>query len=684
MPSRQIFFTFLALTVLFISACGSPASGRKQPGAVGGVLDLRDWDFKKDGPVKLDGEWSFYWKKFLKPENYYHDDIHGSAGFIKVPGVWNGYVVNGTKISGEGYASYRLKVLVNPRTGLMGFKFPHFSTAFSFYVNGRKVTSAGNIGKTPATSIPEYAPHVVEYTPQKQSLELLLLISNFDYKKGGPWESFQFGNFKDLNKMREKRIVFDLFLIGSLIIMGLYHFGLYTLRQKDKSTLTFGLFCVLIGCSLLTKQEIVLYHIFPEISWPLLLMLEFIPMYIGLPVFGMFTYSLFPREFLKKAVAALALIGFILSLFVVLTPVRIHSHLVITFEVVTSITCIYAIYALALALIRKREGAFVFLCGFFILFISIINDILFANNIINTGYFVHLGLFLFVFFQAYLLSSRFSKAFTTVARLSRELEIKSEDLAEKNRELLQLDQVKDEFLSNISHELKTPITSISGFSKIIKKKFKILLAGCNLDDKKQTRAAAQIEGNIDIIFSETARLTGVVNKLVDFTDIGSGRALWEKNEVNLADIMDEVFKTYLPLYKTKGIQLELETENIVPVITADKKRLVQVLDNLLSNALKFTDRGGITCSLKYEKKRIVVSISDTGIGIDPVDYGKIFNKFEQVGESLTEKPSGVGLGLPLSKMIVEHYGGKIWVDSVSGRGSTFRFTLPVDSTDPVD
>jgi DNA-binding response OmpR family regulator len=132
------------------------------------------------------------------------------------------------------------------------------------------------------------------------------------------------------------------------------------------------------------------------------------------------------------------------------------------------------------------------------------------------------------------------------------------------------------------------------------------------------------------------------------------------------------------LFEQKNLQLIKQIDTAVPELTGDKDKLIQVIINLISNSVKFTDHGSITCKVAQDKSDIIVSITDTGIGIAKEDFGAVFEQFKQVGgDTLTDKPKGTGLGLPICKEIIEHHGGRIWLESEVGKGSTFSFSLPI-------
>jgi hypothetical protein len=182
---RRFSYTIFISALLILTACTQDSPRMDMPRAVKGQLDLSGWDFSTDGPVNLSGEWEFYWGKLLNARDLATGKYQDEKTFIWVPGIWNGHEVNGRKISGSGYATYRLKVLVRRHKGTMAFKFLSMGTAFRIYVNGQEVSSDGVVGTTPETMVPEWNPHVASFKPQGDNLEIILHVSNFYHRKGG-------------------------------------------------------------------------------------------------------------------------------------------------------------------------------------------------------------------------------------------------------------------------------------------------------------------------------------------------------------------------------------------------------------------------------------------------------------------------------------------------------------------
>ena len=237
---------------------------------------------------------------------------------------------------------------------------------------------------------------------------------------------------------------------------------------------------------------------------------------------------------------------------------------------------------------------------------------------------------------------------------------------------------KSAFLTNVSHELRTPLTSVVGFAKIIRKRLdERVFPLVPTEDRRASRAVEQVRANVGIIVTEGERLTTLINNVLDLAKIEAGKFEWHMEALPAGTIVDRAIAATEALFEEKPLSLARDVPNDLPEVSGDRDSLIQVVINLLSNAVKFTDSGLVTCRVRQLDGEVVISVSDTGAGIAEADQPRVFEQFAQVGDTLTGKPLGTGLGLPICKQIVERHGGRIWVDSKLGAGSTFSFTLPV-------
>ncbi|MFZ5906767.1 MAG: ATP-binding protein [Nitrospirota bacterium] len=248
----------------------------------------------------------------------------------------------------------------------------------------------------------------------------------------------------------------------------------------------------------------------------------------------------------------------------------------------------------------------------------------------------------------------------------------------------EIDQMKTDFISTVSHELRTPLTSVLGFTEIIEKRleenvFPLIKSA----DQGVSSIIKRIRNNIKIILSEGERLTALINDVLDISKLEAGKVEWKMEKIQVSDLIEHARFATSSLFEQKKLEFKQYIEPGLPEIMGDRDRLIQVLINLLSNAVKFTDTGHVFCQATNSGSEIVVSIADTGSGIGKEDLASVFEKFKQAGDTLTDKPRGTGLGLPICKQIIEYHGGRIWAESESARGSTFSFSLPIVSSPPV-
>ena len=275
--------------------------------------------------------------------------------------------------------------------------------------------------------------------------------------------------------------------------------------------------------------------------------------------------------------------------------------------------------------------------------------------------------------------------------LERSLELSSEELLSANkklqeniRKLKELDELKSAFLSSVSHELRTPLTSILGFAKLIDKDFKKHFKNLAQGDKKLKKKANRIVENLEVIIKEGERLTRLINDVLDIAKIESGKIEWKDEVFSLKELLEDAMTSVLGEFSQKpDVKPITEIPENLPNLCMDRDRLHQVLINLLNNAAKFTDKGYVKLWAEVKGDRVLIAVKDTGCGIPEEDKDKIFDKFHQVvhEDTLKDKPKGTGLGLAICKQIVEHYNGKIWVESELGKGSIFFIELPLKETE---
>jgi signal transduction histidine kinase len=248
---------------------------------------------------------------------------------------------------------------------------------------------------------------------------------------------------------------------------------------------------------------------------------------------------------------------------------------------------------------------------------------------------------------------------------SQELEAATNELRAANERLKELDKLKDDFVTTVSHELRTPLTSIRSFSEIVHD-----YPDLPIEERREF---------LQIIVQESERLTRLLNDILDLAKMEAGKIEWHMADIAPRAAIEQALAATKGLVRKHGkVQLETALEDDLPIVHVDADRLMQVIVNLISNAVKFSDKetGWVRLEARREEGALRVDVRDNGIGIDKKDHTRIFERFQQAGNTLTEKPAGTGLGLPISREILRHFNGEIWVESEIGKGATFSFRIP--------
>ncbi|MCA9733437.1 response regulator [candidate division KSB1 bacterium] len=650
--------------------------------AIRGLLDLRNWDFERNGIVELSGEYDFYWDELLDP-SHTSSNTAISHDYISVPGVWNEKQVEAHSLPGQGVATYKLKVLLNKTKVPLAFKFLDMATAFKFYCNGKLLTEVGQVGTTRATSEPAYLPQVVEFSADTTVLDLTILVSNFHHKKGGVWEKILLGTNADIHAKREKNIFTDIFLFASIFIIGIYHIILSLMRRQAHATLYFGLCCLLISMRRLLTSEVYFLKLFPFTSWTALCRLEYLTIFLVVPIFALFFYSLYKEDFNKPIFHAILIMGIVLSLVVLFTPVRIFSYTIPTYQTYLVFSCLYGFYVLIMSIRHKREGARLLLLGFFILFITIMNDILEYSWHLHTNEIVAFGQLGFIGSLTILIAYRYSNAFRTLDLQKAELSVTNEKYRHELQERIRTEKENKDLheklvraqkmetigllAGGVAHDLNNILSGIVSYPDLL------------LQDLK---SGSSLHTALTTIKNSGLKAAAVVQDLLTL----ARRGVMNFEPVNMNFIIKEF------LFSPEYFQLKETHKNIEFVTNLDDKlfniigspiHLRTSINNLVLNAAEAQTSGGkVTISTQnryidkpmraYEEIEegtyVVCRIEDEGAGIEPEAIKRIFEPF------YTKKVmgrSGTGLGMPVVWGVVHDHKGFIDITSAPGQGTTF-------------
>ncbi|MCB1141558.1 MAG: response regulator [Leptospiraceae bacterium] len=656
----KILFHIILTVFFFANLVNCNDNPRLQKGSPisNGVLTIPKNDSGKIGIFEIEGKWKFIPGHFILPSEIQTFSTNESFLWeVNVPGSWKD--LNLVSLRDEGFGTFFIKVVSPLPLKDLAIRFPLISSAYSVWIGSENEIHNGVISQSEEGFVPVIRTGYEILKGEEKEFFIVFHVSNFYDNSGGFWGPIVLGEKKDLIQYQFSKMRTDWILFGVIFFMSAYHLGLYYIRRNDLSPLYFGLFCFLMAFRSIISQNRYFSQILdPQWHW-IEHKIEYLTFYLAIPLFALFIDSIFPQDFHKRSLKYIVRISLGFASIVLFLPSSIYKQTLTLYQIFTLLSGLLIIYSLGKAIFNKREHILIFTIGFSFLFLGLIVDILHNLNILSIGYMTGTGVLLFFFSQSFLLSVKFSRAFFRVEELS-------SSLRSSNQRLLELDKLKDEFLANTSHELKTPLNGIIGIAE-------------SLIDGVGGELSPIASKNISLIVSSGKRLSSLVNDILDFSKMKNHEITLQLKMINLHSIVSMIHQISEPILKTKNIFFNNRIDPNLSWVEGDENRIIQILQNLIGNAIKFTEEGGIEIESKLENKQIWISIRDTGIGIPEDKIDSIFEDFKQVDASTSRLYGGTGLGLSIAKRLCELHKGKILVESEIGKGSKFTVVLPAEN-----
>jgi two-component system sensor histidine kinase ChiS len=640
--NKSKIFILLSITlIMFLTIIkGSSEVSHTQkniPMAVEGVLDLRNWDFKRDGMIKLNGEWEFYDNELHMPSDY-QSASEEAIRYKKLPGI----------LEHQGYCTYRLKLLMNNNEDLYSVKADFIQGSFELLADNRLITSVGQVGKTKNEMVLQRTPSIGSFYVENGQSYLLLRISNF-YNQYAYIDTLVLGGSSEITAIRENKLALDLFIIGCTVMAAIYSFGVFINRRKDKAQLYFAMICIIIAIRTLLVGEGFIISLLPNFNYDFFTKLKIWTFYSYIPFIILFINSSYKKIISDKFIKTSNYIALLYTLLVIFLPIKYYIYYLAPFEIFALMSLCYMMYKLSDIYIHKEENDYIVLVGLFALIITRINDILYEYSIIITGSFASLGILVFIIVNYYVLAKRQANELSRVENISAKLK--------------SLDHLKDDFFAMTSHELKTPLNGIIGLTEgIVKNKNRIL------DE--------ELREDLFLVNSSAKRLANLVNDMMTFSKLKNNEIVLNRKRVNINNVIAMVIKFSRISLNNKNVTFTSTIDENTPYVFGDEDRIQQILYNLIGNSIKFTKSGQITLSYAVKNSFVHIYVKDTGIGIPKQKLQEIFTRYEQV-DGISDKYGGTGVGLYVTKELIEIQGGSIKVSSIMGEGSEFDFTLPL-------
>ncbi|MTJ92773.1 MAG: sensor histidine kinase [Desulfovibrio sp.] len=591
------------LLLLLVSGSAAFAGPAAQPPVVEqGVLDLSSWRLNRDGPVKLDGQWEFYWNQLLAPDDFKAASPAELTGYQYFPGSWKGFVLNGQSLPGTGRATFRLRIVPGQKITDAALKVYNIPAAYKIWANGMLLTASGEPGTDADTELAHRTHKIVPFPDVSSEIELVLQISNYHFRRGGVRDSIVLSSEEPLESAHIRTWGWSLLLIGGLLFMGVYHLVLHYWRNKDVSTLYFGLYCiVLVGHFITSDSTEWVVTLFVPNHYPLFLEKLSLVCYVcSASILYRFYRSLYKNEFplFIQYFCDFRSLSFI---FLCLTQTDITVFNALHFYMLASFLLIGSyIVLLSICFLRGHTGSLFLLIGSIVIGLVAINDIFCHMGFINSILLIQEGTFVFALSQAFALAQRFSNAFREVEFLSKDLEDKNAaletEMEERNRLEQEIIKVSEEERRCLSHDLHDGLCQHLAVARL------------------RCSVLALEPGMGQEALTNLTDLSALLNESVSLA-YDLSRGLWPVEHAidGVGPSLEELARR---VGESSGIDVDFVED--LPCATCNNPHLLQlyrIAQEAVTNAVKHAKPSRISIVLNCNAAReLVLSVSDDGVG----------------------------------------------------------------------
>lgn len=642
----------ILLTLMFIIALTamrllwySPALSQ-QPKAEKGQLDLRGWQPSSKGVIALNGEWEFY------PMQLRDSEAPEPAAYIDVPGNWSHTFAKDNNASYR-YGTYRLRIWLpagepqaySIRTGNLKF-------ASAVYANGTLLQQLGQPSESEAQFIGKNRPATIELPTGVETIDLYIQMSS-PAPKGGITTAMWFGTNDAIQYKTTLSAAMQLILCVVILLHGLYAIILFFIGPSHKTLIYFSLLVLTAVLSVLVDDDRLLFHWFNvSFEWGTKLILI---AYMGIAaVVPPLVKQLFPLYHGERSLGWFHTISAALFLFVLLGPPQMVLSLSSYLTALLPLSMLVSLRTLKKA-IKYDPDTFFLVLAISAVILNVAWGSVSTRGLVSQPIYYPVDLIIaFLCFAAF-----WFRRFVRASEQNRQL-------ADK---LQRDDKRKDQFLASTSHELRNPLHGI------------INIAQSMQEDKEHPQGERNAK-NLELLISIGKRMSYLLNDMADAAKLKENHIVLHTAPLDVRAVTAGVLEMVRFMTEGKPIRFRTVFPDSLPRVMADENRLIQVLLNLLHNAIKHTDEGEIVVSASLQERVVCVRVSDTGVGIASDDLQRIFQPYEQGQTSLARAVGGFGLGLSISSQLVKLHGGHIEASSTPGMGSTFSFTLPAAGMEP--
>lgn len=628
--------------------------------------------------IALNDDWTFYPQQLLAPHQLVHSIQTPLA--IAVPSSWRQHHNAKVPLDNFSYGTYSYKFNI-PKEDIgteKALAFYYIGSAYRIWINGKEYRGLGVVATTKEEETAKLQKHYIPFEPTDETIEIVMQVSNFSFREGGIINEILYGDEHDITQSHLKATILTALLIGGYFIFGAYHLLIYYLRKPDQALFYIGLFSIVFSFRTLFVTEHVMFLFFPSLPWEELIKIEYVLDVILVLSVPLLYKRLFPEETNEGIVRICKIIAFVFLAIIILTPSEIFTRLVPYHTLIFYVFILYLTFDVSIrAKAHNKKDATVNLFSLCIPLIAFLHDTLIYISVLHSFYLGDYGFLMFIFLQAILISNRYWRAYTQNKQLTKELETtnatleikvheRTKELIEKNKELHSLQQTRTHLLSNVAHDIGSPIVGVQTYLKIMKE-------GKIPIDNQQV---------ISQIMDRLSYIQKLNNDLLVLSKLEAQQLPFNFEVMSAYHFFEEFYHSLFFEQQRDALTINKGIVDVEPhlLIYIDKQRIRQALQNYLDNAIKFneTTTNIITlhCYVQQvgNEQKIIFEVEDYGAGISPDVLPYIFERFFKQRKANT---SGSGLGLGIVKEIIEQHQGMVGVRSKEEGGSTFYFSLPM-------
>ncbi|MDD4239370.1 MAG: ATP-binding protein [Desulfotomaculaceae bacterium] len=535
--------------------------------------------------------------------------------------------------------------------------------AMRVFVNGESVGQSGRPGTTKQDTEVWENNLTCYATPKDGKMDILLQTAQFyHYRSGARLATLSVHSTASAPSRGLTNEAKGFLVMGSFVCAAALLLCIYLLQSHTIATLYFALACLAMALRECIQSQT--WTSFPFLSGDIAFMLEYLSVVLLTVFLSLYLGQYIMKKFLRVFQYTAVIGSLAYGACVLLGDSVFYTSMLIYYQALLVLCIVPGIAALIWTMRYPKLEQKAVLYGIAVFFLAAVSDILLYNNLFGHQHpktpITEASMLVFVLAQTVSLFQMNNRVLGESKEAEQKLEVEKAALESLNR-------LKTEFLGNVSHELKTPLTVMSGYAQTTKQ----------LAERPGKLDSGEVSRRMKLIFSEAERLSLMVGQILDVTRMEEGRMAMEKRSCHIDEIIHAAIETHYPMLNKNANQLKIQIEAGIPAISVDPARISQVIVNLISNAVRFTTNGLITISVKRKETYIVIQAADNGTGISPDRLSHVFERYYHKEKTGGGQNTGTGLGLYICKHIVEQHGGNIWIESEEGHGTSVFFTLPI-------